>query len=352
MKWTEELLIEESKKYDTRTKFASGSNSAYKIALKLNILDKMPWLSNHKDDDRPRCIYAYIDEENKIAYIGLTVNKKLRHQTHISGNFSTHTGSKSPVYEYFNSIHKTVPEPIYLEDNLSILDAQEKEDYWINVYKSKGYNLLNKGKTGKYVGAIGLHFKWYYETVIEESKKYTNRKDFKKYSPSAFEYARKHNLFEEMPWIKLLQRKPWTKDEVFEESHKYISRVEFSKGSVRAYKISVHNNWLDEMTWLKRPKNYNFIWSKEKVFEESRKYSTKSEFNKNNSSAYNVARKNGWLQNMTWLHQKLQWNYESAYKESQKYHSRSEFKKNNRSAFDYIYKHNMLDQIAKLNKWK
>ena len=55
---------------------------------------------------------------------------------------------------------------------------------------------------------------------------------------------------------------------------------------------------------------------------------------------------------MTWLHQRLQWNYESADKENQKYHSRSEFKKNNRSAFDYIYKHNMLDEITHLNGWK
>ena len=350
IRWTDELVINESKKFKTRTEFARKSNSAYKYSKRHNLIDEFYWLSKFVDD-RPRCVYAYVDEDNKVAYIGLTVNKQLRHLTHSTGKCCTHKKSKSPVYDYFSSIKKDVPNPIYLEDNLSITDARELEDFWIHIYEKNGYSLLNKGKTGKYSGSIGLHFKWNKETAIEESKKYTNKVDFKKNSPCAYEFIRKHKLFNETPWINDLQRKPWTKDEVFKESHKYSSKNDFSKNSY-AYVIAVKNNWINEMTWLKRPKNYNFIWSKEKVFEESRKYSTKSEFNKNNSSAYNVARKNGWLQNMTWLHQRLQWNYESAYKESQKYHSRSEFKKNNRSAFDYIYKHNMLDEIAHLNGWK
>lgn len=41
MKWTEELLLEESKKYENRTDFARKSNSAYKHSLKLGLLDKM-----------------------------------------------------------------------------------------------------------------------------------------------------------------------------------------------------------------------------------------------------------------------------------------------------------------------
>lgn len=173
----------------------------------------------------------------------------------------------------------------------------------------------------------------------------------KKKSPYAYEFIRKNKLFNDTPWIKELQRKPWTKEEVFEESHKYSSKIDFSKNSY-AYNIAVKNHWIDEMIWLSRPQNYNYIWSKENVFNESKKYHTKNEFNKNNSSAYNVARKNGWLNDMPWLQKRFVWDYKSAYEESKKYNSRSEFKKNNRCAFDYIYKHNMLDDIALLNGWK
>lgn len=44
MKWTDEYLFEESKKYKTRTEFARKSNSAYKHSLKRGIMDKMNFL--------------------------------------------------------------------------------------------------------------------------------------------------------------------------------------------------------------------------------------------------------------------------------------------------------------------
>lgn len=43
------------------------------------------------------------------------------------------------------------------------------------------------------------------------------------------------------------------------------------------------------------------IWTKEKVFEEARRYQTRKEFFKGCSGAYNVARKNGWLSEMDWF---------------------------------------------------
>lgn len=64
--------------------------------------------------------------------------------------------------------------------------------------KKNGYSLLNKGKTGKYSGSIGLHFKWNKETSIEESKKYHSRSEFKKNNRSAFDYIYKHNMLDEI----------------------------------------------------------------------------------------------------------------------------------------------------------
>lgn len=42
-------------------------------------------------------------------------------------------------------------------------------------------------------------------------------------------------------------------------------------------------------------------WTKEQVFEESRKYSSLSEFAKKRGPAYTAARKCGWLKDITWL---------------------------------------------------
>lgn len=48
----------------------------------------------------------------------------------------------------------------------------------------------------------------------------------------------------------------WTKERVFEEAKKYTSRKAFSNGNGTAYKIASKNGWLDEMPWMNiAPKN-------------------------------------------------------------------------------------------------
>ena len=43
---------------------------------------------------------------------------------------------------------------------------------------------------------------------------------------------------------------------------------------------------------MRKPKGY---WTKEKVFEKAREYNTRKEFSKGCATAYQVARKNKWL---------------------------------------------------------
>lgn len=93
----------------------------------------------------------------------------------------------------------------------------------------------------------------------------------------------------------------WTKDTIWKESMKYTSRSEFKKGSSGAFHIAYINGWLDEMTWLVHPAPKPNKWTKDAVFEESKKYLFFSDFNRKNASAYAVARKKGWLDEMTWL---------------------------------------------------
>lgn len=47
-----------------------------------------------------------------------------------------------------------------------------------------------------------------------------------------------------------------------------------------------------------KPKGY---WTKERVFEEARKYSTRGDFKKGCQSAYYVAIKKGWIDEMDWF---------------------------------------------------
>ncbi len=91
-------------------------------------------------------------------------------------------------------------------------------------------------------------------------------------------------------------RNYWTKEKCQEESLKYNTRFEFQKNSKGSYYKSYINNWLDDickhMIEIKKKSNY---WTKEKCQEESLKYKTKSEFQKKSTSAYNSAYINNFL---------------------------------------------------------
>lgn len=89
----------------------------------------------------------------------------------------------------------------------------------------------------------------------------------------------------------------WTKEAVFEESKKYHTINEFRKNCNTAYVVARKNKWLKDMHWLEKV----LKWTKEAVFEESKKHSNRSEFFNGNSVAYRVALKNKWLDEMVWL---------------------------------------------------
>ena len=66
-------------------------------------------------------------------------------------------------------------------------------------------------------------------------------------------------------------RKKWTRETVFEESKKYSSRSGFKKNSSGAFSVAYENGWLPEMPWLKTPiRNKPTKWTREAVFEESK----------------------------------------------------------------------------------
>ena len=83
--------------------------------------------------------------------------------------------SKSSVREYSILNNIEVPEMKILEDNLTIVESQRAEQKWIDIYKQKGWTLINKVKAGS-IGAQPS-VKYTEEFIIEESKKYKNMQE-------------------------------------------------------------------------------------------------------------------------------------------------------------------------------
>ncbi len=397
--YTKEEVLSIARQYTLKNDFRKGARDAYNIAQKKGWLTEMIWFVTAPRYDRQNyCVYVYTDEENKVAYVGLTVDKKRRHYNHSTGYDKGEKVVKSPVYLYFQSIGKTVPTPIYLEDRLTASEAREKEHEWIIKYHEKGYQLLNKGKTGAGIGSLGSAalkwtkrrvfeeaqkyqsrsefaansagaysvackrgwidqmlwmkekwshptLKWTKEVVFEESKKYSTKHDFKDKASSAYDKALQKGWLDEMPWLEVT-RKSWTKEEVFEESRKYNNRFSFANGASGAYRIARRERWLDDMPWLGVRTTYASL--KDSIFVEARKYQSKEDFKREKPDLYAIVLKQGWLKEMTWLNPvlRLQLTKEEVFKISKRYKYKTSFYKGNRDVYNYAKKQGWLDEMT------
>ena len=296
-KWNKETCHEEAKKYSTRYEFQKGCGRAYNVACKNKWLDDYDWFIEGRFklfNDKVDSVYVYIFSDNTV-YIGRTLmkrqeNRRIEHQNDNVG-----------LYAKYNNLN--MPNMQILEENLTLKEGLEREDYWLNWYKNNGYYVLNKAKTGVGSGSLGTinSGKWNKETCYEEAKKYSTRSEFKKGCSSAYKVARKNKWLNDYDWfVEVCKPKGyWSYETCYEEAKKYSTRSEFKKGCSRAYKVACKNKWLDNYDWFvngnKRAAEKKTKWNKETCHEEAKKYSTRSEFKKGCGSAYEVARKNGWM---------------------------------------------------------
>ena len=200
-------------------------------------------------------VYAYIDEENKYVYVGLTKDKR-RHYNH-----NTRKNNKgeyeSTAKRYFESINKPLPQPIILKDGLNAEEAQYYEDYFVKKYESEGWNILNIGATGIGRGALGGGFyKWNDENVTKVAKTCKTLKEFYRNYEGAYKYARDNGLLETFDWIKQRFYKNWTEEQFVEYFNQFNNRREcFSdKTSASMFNFAYHRFELKDVKWYNRRK--------------------------------------------------------------------------------------------------
>lgn len=144
----------------------------------------------------------------------------------------------------------------------------------------------------------------------------------------------------------------WTKERCAEEALKYDTRTAFAKGSGSAYNAAKREGWLDDvcghMTSTKKPKGY---WTKERCAEAALKYETRNAFAKESISAYCTAHQEGWLDDicghMDWGRKPDRyWDFKNCLKEAQKYPTRGRFCKSSGAAYNVALRNNWLDDIC------
>ena len=143
----------------------------------------------------------------------------------------------------------------------------------------------------------------------------------------------------------------WTLDKVKGEALKFNTRNDFKKNSPSPYQIAYRNGWLDEvcshMRSDRKPKGY---WTLDKVKEEALKFNSRKEFERE-SSAYQIAYRNGWLDEVC-SHMRVDrkpkgyWTLNKVKEEALKFNSRNDFKKNSSSAYYLALSNKCMDDIC------
>lgn len=293
--WTKDRVTNEAKKYKSRGEFHDNNGTAYSKARINGWLDDFTWLKDERIDiskDKVDCVYSYEFESLKAVYIGRTLMRRahIRDKEHIFVE-------NDSVYLFARKNHLSVPKIKILENNLTIAEGVEKEGYYIEVYKSNGWKIINRAKSGS-IGKIGSN-KWTKETCYEEALKYQTRGEFASLCGSAYEVSRRNGWLEEYIWFKEMQ-KPcgyWDSYENCYNAAQTCKRVsEFVKKFNAAYVSARKHGWIKEYTWFETKRTaHNKKWFYDNTLEEAQKYNTRTEFARKAHGAYKAAVANKWL---------------------------------------------------------
>jgi len=144
----------------------------------------------------------------------------------------------------------------------------------------------------------------------------------------------------------------WTKERCQKEALKYQHRKQFFDSSISAYNSARRNGFLDEIcAHMTLAVSKKIFWTKAKCHEEALKYNSKAEFKRNKSAAYSAAYKKGFLDEICAEMKSLNkfnnyWTKERCQEEALKYKTRAEFGRGTSAAYSAAGKSGFLDEIC------
>lgn len=348
-KWTFESCALASKSYSTKKEFRENNNSAYNSAIKNKWIDKFTWLQDNRFDlakDEIDCVYSYEFIDYHAVYVGRTLvrRKKDRDKEHLYD-------VKSSVASFAKEHNIPVPHPKYLEDNITVKEGAEKEGYWVEKYRSEGWIILNKAKTGS-IGSL-CNGKYTYNKCMIISKKYDNFRDFSKNDYVYYRKAVKMGWYIDYVWLKgdiPHKKEYYTYDLCYERAQKYQRFTDFRENETSPYKYAKENGWLDDYYWLEKEHH----WTDKEVLELTKQFSKRVDFSKKYPGAYNYALNHSLLDKCTWFVSRQKpnkfWNEETCRNESLKYDNLSDYIKFANGSYKVALRNGWLDGYTWLKR--
>lgn len=352
-KWTSESCYEEAKKYKTKVEFQKENAGAYKYASEKGLLKTYDWFEEIKKTNgywtRERC------EAEARKY-----------------------QSKGDFLKGCSAAHHASVVNGWLDDYDWMIDQR------IDIIKGKidsVYVYLFEDTKAAYVG----------RTLMRRQKKRDREHIFNLDNDNVARYAKKHNV--PVPPMKILESNltlekgldredywrrwyedhgytmlnrlatgigkgslggishgKWNRKTCYTEAKKYKSASEFEKANGSAYDAARRNGWIKDYTWF--DVLWKAKWDKESCYKEAKKYKTRAEFYQNSAGAYKKALEKEWIEEYDWMPSRQQkpmgfWNnYDRCYEEAKKYSNRKGFQKGCQSAYNSALKNGWLDDYT------
>lgn len=238
--WTYDKVKDEASKYTSRRDFEKGSVNAYRASKQHGWYHDVTSHMDYLGSLYRRAVYAW-EFPNNTVYIGLTDDTARREGEHLDpegrtavSKFIKQTGLK-PILKIIN-------------DYTDVKDAQNIEKCSINLYKSNGWNVLNKAKAG---GLGACKRTWTKENVEQEAKKYNTRSDFKKGNQSAYVIAVREGWMDDITKHMNYKQIQWTEDMLRDIASKYDNLTDFltkeKKAHYAARRMGIYDDIIKDM---------------------------------------------------------------------------------------------------------
>ena len=346
-KWNYDTCYAEAKKYSTRSAFGKGGKGAYDVARKNGWLADYTWMPDlTASDAKVDSVYCYIFEEQHAAYVGRTLMYR-QHIRDLEHGFY----ANDSVNKFARQNDCAIPPMQIIEENLTVQEGREREDYWRKHYEEEGFYILNKAVTGAKSGSIGAlaQGKWTFEKAYKIAQAFQSVKEMCEEYEYLYKISKARGWLEKFDWfrgeeIRIEKQTKWTEETCREEAIKYTSRKDFRKYCKGAYDKAQESGWLESYTWLMHPKSYS-EWTYESCKEEAAKYPNRNEFGKHAYGAYTVSRENGWLDDFYPVPLRRILDYETSKTLAAQYKSKSELIANDKSLYGTLLKKGWLDEF-------
>jgi hypothetical protein len=236
-KYTKDMVMADVAKSHNKVEFREKFPISYKAAREYGWYEEVTKPLEKVEDDRKRLIYAY-EFPDKSVYVGLTVNEKRRKFDHLNI-----LDVESPVAQY---ILDTGLQPIYkvIAKDLTPKEAQESEGCTEEKYKSEGWKVLNRYKTGS-LGACRKF--WDEQSIYDAAKPFKTSSEFKKGNYPAYQAAQKYGYLKDITSKMVpVNRTLWTYETIKNLAQGLKTRSELKSANHTAYITALKNGWLDE----------------------------------------------------------------------------------------------------------